>query len=425
MRFDKSAPRLNYSLLILLAFVGILAFFIGSVFFPQNKDKVQSINFSDYQKLSEVVNVLNNGYTTNNGSTVESGFYYKDRLSSSKLEDSTIKGLLSGLEDSPTRYYNPQEYAQYKEAFAGNIYGIGIEISTTDNGPKISSVYEDTPASKAGLKKDDYILKVGDVDVSKLTSGEVATYIRGPEGSEVNVQIKRGDNSLSFKITRAKIYTSSIKFDSLTSTVCKIKITRFTDDSVDKWIQNWNAAIDKYKSNGCVKLLLDLRGNGGGYVDAAKYAIGEFVNDGTVIFGQKNRDGKITNTVSNRDAIAGSKANTGSYKTGSLRDTPITILVNSGSASASEIFSGALQSLNRAKLIGTNTYGKGSVQYTYELKTDTSALVYTVANWTLPNGQVIDQNFPIKPDFNISDSNTTDSDKDAQQIKALDILSHL
>jgi carboxyl-terminal processing protease len=431
MPIFKSTLRISSVLFIVVCvFVCSLGFFVGSVFFPKGANSSESstnIQLTGFAKLSNIVAVLNKGfdYQESNGQTTHiDGFYYKDRLNTSKLEDFTIKGLLAGLSDFPTKYYSPQEYSQYKDALAGSIFGIGIEIGNSEIGPKVGYVYEDTPAFKAGLKKGDVFIKVNDLDVSKLTASDVANNVRGLEGTKVHLTLKRDQTLMDFDLVRAKIQTNSIKYEKLSDGVCKISIQRFTEDTVEKWKSNWNRAVGEYLSDNCQKLLLDLRNNGGGYVEASEYAIGEFVEDGKTIYGKKNNSGQIENVTSLRDAYANSGKSSGVDKTGQLRNTKLVILVNAESASASEIFSGSLQALNRAKLIGVNTYGKGSVQYTYNIQ-DGSALVYTVQNWTLPNGQVIDQNYPIKVDYTVTNSDTDPKDKDVQQDKAIEVLKSL
>ena len=420
MKFQNSNTKIAQILITFLTvvFFTISGFFVGSVFFP-NSSSIHSVSSlqTSAQDLAKYNSVL---------STLENQFYYRDRLLPSKLQDSTIKGLVAGLNDTPTRYLNTEEYTQYKQTIAGNISGIGIEIGAADNGSKIVSVYQDTPADKAGLKKDDLFLKIDNIDVSKLSAGEVASYVRGQEGSKVTLIISRNGSEQTFQITRAKIYTKSIIFKKITPEnfqgICDFTISRFTDDTVQKWDDNWNDAVSQFKSNNCKKLIIDLRNNGGGYVAASEYAIEEFIQDGKVIYGQKQSSGTITNIISNRDSNIKDTTNYPDYRIGALRDTPVVVLINSSSASASEIFAGSLQNLNRAKLVGTPSYGKGSEQQTQEFS-DGSALIYTSANWTLPNGQVIDQNYPIKPDYEVLlDDSIKVSTSDKQLDKAKEIL---
>ncbi|MEI7603457.1 MAG: S41 family peptidase [bacterium] len=406
--FEKRYSRDSYVVLILLCLFFItVGFFTGSVFFPRIDKKTNSnIDSSGLIKFNQVADKLN------------SDFYYRDKLQTSLVEDSTIKGLLAGLGDPPTRYYNTQEYSQYKEALAGNIFGIGIEISSDNGSSKINAVYSGSPAEKAGVLKDDVIIKVDDKDTEGLTTSDVANLIRGPIGTKVTISFRRKEEVVVFPIIRDKIKTDSIKFSNLNNDgICKIDILRFTDESVIAWDNNWDVAVAKFNEQKCTKLIIDLRNNGGGYVDAAKYSLGEFVNDGTVIFGQKKSNGSIENVASNRDVMSKS-----SGVPGKLRDTKTVIIINSSSASASEIFAGAMQSLGRAKLVGINSYGKGSVQETYPF-TDGSAMVFTTANWTLPNGQVIDKNYPITPDqvVTISEEDTKIK-KDPQLDKAIELL---
>lgn len=408
---DRTSEYLFTGLLLCLFLV--IGVFVGSVFFPHKDPGSQLLSATNgstgISKLNDIVKIL------------QSKYYYQDRLDSSKIVDSTVKGFLSGLDDAPTRYLNSQEYAQYKNLLSGDIFGIGIELGGDDQNPKIFNVYVGSPAEKAGVLKDDIILKVDNKAVSGLSLGEIATLIRGVQGSTVKLTLQRGNDIKEFTIQRDKIHTDSVTFAKTdVAGVCRINIVRFTDDSVEKWRSYWDSAVNQFTSNNCQKLVLDIRNNGGGYVLASKYAIEEFIPDGTYIYGQKKSNGTIDKINSSRDGDIGKGLYAGTK--GRLRNTPVVILINSNSASASEILAGSLQVQNKAKLVGINSYGKGSVQEENPFS-DGSALILTIANWTLPNDQVIDANYPIRPDYVIVP--TTDdlkSRKDVQLEKATDLL---
>jgi len=387
---------------ILALFIGT---YIGSNFL--NQSKKSPLDFSqngDFYKFSQVITQLNSNY------------FYQDRIVSSQLEDTSIKGLLSGLKDPVTRYYNSQEYTQYKDTLAGNIYGIGVEIADNNGGSKIITVFSNSPAEKAGLQVGDAFVKVNDTDVSKLLPSDITVFVRGAVGTKVTITVLRNGENKTFEITRDKVKTDSIKFINLNQNgICKIDIVRFTDDSAETWESNWDANVAKFISNKCTKLIIDLRNDGGGYIDASKYALEDFVDANTTIFGQKRNDGKIQYVKASRSNLTNAVADR-------FKDIPTVILVNSNSASASEIFSGALQQLSKAKVVGINSYGKGSFQETFNFS-DGSAMVYTTGNWTLPNGEIIDQNFPIKPDYVVVPGDSDFKNKvDSQLDKAKDLL---
>ena len=267
---------------------------------------------------------------------------------------------------------------------------------------------KDSPALKAGIRAGDIILRIDDKDTQNMTLTEAVALIRGEANTEVALTIlhKGADSSEVITITRQQITITSVDLsfednpetEAKDSSIAYIKLSRFGDTTDTEW----DKAVDEVISRNARGLVLDLRNNPGGYLTSAIHIASEFFNDG-VIVGQEDASGKVNNfTVDRR---------------GRLQDIPVVVLINQGSASASEIVSGALQARDRAEVIGVKSFGKGSVQQVIDLPNETSLHV-TIARWLLPNGQNIDRE-GIKPDKEVELPEDATAENDAQFDAAL------
>jgi carboxyl-terminal processing protease len=294
---------------------------------------------------------------------------YDGTLDDQKLIDGANKGLVSAAGDAYTLYMNSKDAADFENSLSGTIGGgIGAEVGLRNAKVTVLRTLKGNPAEAAGLNAGDIILSVNDQSAASWTVEQTVTQIRGTAGTTVKISVQRGTVIKDFTITRAIISNPSVD-SSIKNGVGTLTISRF-DDQTGALAQ---AAAQDFKSKGVKAVILDLRGNGGGYVTAAQAVAGLWLDNKIVV--TEKTDGNITDQP----------------KSGSnplLAGLPTVVLVNSGSASASEIVAGALQDYGVAKLVGEKTFGKGSVQKLISLPNG-AELKVTIARWYTPNGKNI------------------------------------
>ena len=299
--------------------------------------------------------------------------YYVDEIDPEDLFNSSIAQIRESL-DPFTGYIAPRQYKYYEEESQGEFHGIGVEITVRDGLLTVISPITGTPAEAAGLRAGDQIARINDIDASTLDPDEAIDLIRGAAGTEVNLHIRRPGVSKDFSviIKRAAIHLSSIDYTGMVGNTGYVRLTNFALNSFDELL----TAINNLDQRGDMQgLILDLRGNPGGFLEIAVAITGLFIpKDKLIVFtGGRNftENFRIHNFVE-----------------GGYDDLPMAILVNGGSASASEILSGALQDYDRAVIIGDTTFGKGLVQNITSLP-DGGALRLTVSKYFLPSGRII------------------------------------
>ncbi len=303
-------------------------------------------------------------------------------IDSQKMLYGAINGALSSLDDPYTLFMPPTEAKQFNEDLQGQFDGIGAEIEKRDNLITVVAPLKDSPAEKAGLKAKDVIVKIDDDSTENLGLQEAISKIRGKKGTVVRLGIVRDAGEVQeFKVTRDTITVKSVTWEVKNDKTGYIKISEFGEDTTDLL----NKAIDELTAKKVSSLVVDLRNNPGGYLDAAVDMTSLFLKDRGVIVKQKDKDGTVTELKAT-DAAR-------------MTDIPMVILINGGSASASEIFSGALQDYGRAKLIGETSYGKGSVQELESLPGG-GAVRITIAKWLTPKDRQINK-VGIKPDIEV------------------------
>lgn len=313
----------------------------------------------------------------------------QSQVTDEKLFDGTLKGLVASIGDAPTVYMNKDDYKKYRESFSGTFEGIGVRLEYDNNKVIISDVLENSPAKEAGLQQGYIFVEVDGKNVQSLTIDDVVNAVRGQSGSKVKIKFHDPvtNKDIEKEITRAPISVESMRLVPKDSDTVVIEISRFTEDSLDKWTSKWDATVKEIQSKGYKNVILDLRGNPGGYLEAAVYAANDFLKPGSLVLTERSRDkGDVKKTTTNQNPR--------------LADKNLVILVNSGTASAAEILSGALKFDAGVKVIGTKTYGKGTVQETYTLQNG-GALKITTEYWLLPDGKKLDHDNPIKPDIEI------------------------
>ncbi|TMB78389.1 MAG: S41 family peptidase [Chloroflexi bacterium] len=336
--------------------------------------------------------------------------YVDSTVDTKKLSQGTVQGLVNSLGDPFTIYFDPEQYRRLQQSYQGKYTGIGIYLSFGSAYPVITGTVPGSPAASAGLKSGDQIVKVGDKDIKGITADQATALIQGPEGSQVTITILRGVETMTLTMTRAEIQVPTVRTATVGNHVLYARIYQFASNTSSEFSTALKSGLP-----GSVGMVLDLRGDPGGFISAADDVISQFVSSGET-FETHGRSGV------NR------------HQVGSLHgapNMPLVVLVDANSASAAEIVAGSLQVHKRAKLVGTSTYGKGSVQEDFPLS-DGSDLHLTVERWFLPNGQTIDHK-GLTPDVSVKLANPADSydvgqpsqgyAKDTQLIAALDLLS--
>lgn len=294
-----------------------------------------------------------------------------------KLIEGANKGLVNALGDQYTIYMNEKEAADFNNSLTGNIGGgIGIEVGTRNNVPTVVRVLMDNPAEKAGIQVGDVITAVNGESVKDMSLNDVVTKIRGDVGTTVKLRILRDGSEKDYSITREQVNNPSA-YGEIKNNIGILTVTRF-DDQTGSLAR---AVAQDFKSKGVKGVVLDLRGNGGGYVTAAQAVAGLWLNNQLVVTEKHN--GQVTDELK-------------STGTPVLNGIPTVVLVNESSASASEIVSGALHDQKAATLMGVTTYGKGSVQKLMNLMNN-AVLKVTVAKWYTPAGVNISEK-GITPD---------------------------
>lgn len=326
-----------------------------------------------------------------------------------------ISGMIESIGDPYTVFFNPEDTKTFLEDIGGEFEGVGMEIGIRENQLQVIAPLEGTPAQKAGIRPGDRIIKIDDTLTMDITIEEAVSRIRGPKGTEVTLTIFRDEweSSKEIIIKRAVIKVSSLKWELLSSTgeaggkeeeIAYIKLYHFSEKS-DRDFREMATEILRSPSE---KIILDLRSNPGGYLERAQDIAGWFLEKGQVVviedFGTE-KEQEVYKAKGNAKFL----------------DYPMVVLVNQGSASASEILASALRDNRGIKIIGETSFGKGSVQKLEELR-DGSSLKITIANWLTPKGNLI-TNKGLEPDIKVEMTEEDyDQDKDPQLQKAIEII---
>lgn len=333
-------------------------------------------------------------------------FIFKENIDPEKLEYGAAKGLIDAVEDPYTYFLTPEESKDFEEMINGSFEGIGAEIGLDDQRQIIIiAPLEGTPAKKAGLQPQDYVLQINEKVTAGLTLDQAVALIRGPKGSAVTLMIRREGlpEPLKISIIREVIEIPILSWKLLENgNIAYIQLFNFNEKAGSAFGQ----AAQKILTSGASKVILDLRGNPGGILQEAVEIGGWFTDKDTVIASEKFADGRLRHYKSEGP--------------GRLKNFPLVVLVDKGSASASEILAGALNLHNKARLVGEKTFGKGTVQV-LEKFSDGSSLRVTVSQWLLPNGRSIDKE-GLLPEILIAKGGANEKE-DEQLEKAMELLS--
>ncbi|MFK0571481.1 S41 family peptidase [Endozoicomonas sp.] len=336
---------------------------------------------------------------------------YVEEVDDKTLFDNAIQGMLSGL-DPHSAYLKPDDFQELEENTSGEFGGLGIEVGMEDGFIKVVSPIDDTPASKAGVQAGDLIIKLDDASVKGLTLSDSVDKMRGKAGTPIKLTIVReGEGKpLEISLERAVIKVQSVRVKNLEPGYGYIRVSQFQADTGKELVDTLNE-LKKEQENGKLNgLVLDLRNNPGGVLQAAVGVTDAFISEGLIVYTK----GRIPSSEMKFNATADDPS----------QGVPLVVLINGGSASASEIVAGALQDHNRAVLMGTESFGKGSVQTVLPLSVDSAkGLKLTTALYYTPKGRSI-QAEGIKPDIVVQRAKVTPIDA-PQQYKEADLQRHL
>ncbi|MHB1948649.1 MAG: S41 family peptidase [Gammaproteobacteria bacterium] len=349
--------------------------------------------------------------------------YYVQPISDRKLLEDAIRGMLSGL-DPHSEYLDEDSYKTLLMTTTGEFGGLGIEVTGEFGVLKVISPIDDTPAQKAGIKSGDYIVAIDNKLVNEMTLNEAVDKMRGKKGTPVTLTIiRKGDkNPLNFKLTRDVIKIASVKSNMLTNGFGYVRISQFQEPTTELMISQIKK-LQKENGGDLKGLVLDLRNNPGGLLETAVQVADVFLDNKSLTNNPKFKNQVVYTEGRLPNAQYSAKAMPGDI----LKGAPLVILVNEGSASASEIVAGALQDYHRAVVVGTTTFGKGSVQTVLPLD-DTHAIKLTTALYHTPSGRII-QNKGIIPDIvveNLKIANTEKVDNTMMSpIREFELKGHL
>lgn len=338
---------------------------------------------------------------------IEEFYVNSDKIDYQNMLYGAISGMVDSLGDDYTIFMKPEKSKSFLESVSGkeNFEGVGMEISVKDKVLTVITPLEGTPAYKAGIKAGDKIIKIDDKTTEGLLSEEAVKLIRGEKGTQVRLLIVRPTFSepKEFTITRDTIEVPVIRWEMKNDNIAYIRIYNFTANLPSKF----DEIVPEILKNNAKKIIIDVRNNPGGYLDSAVEIASWFLSKGDIVLKEQFKNGDEDNYKSN------------GYN--AFQNLPVVVLVNGGSASASEILAGALRDIRNIKLIGEKTFGKGSVQRLESLKDD-SSLKITIAKWFTPNGtSIADEG--LKPDI---ETELTEEDfnnnKDPQLEKAIEEL---
>lgn len=367
-----------------------------------NKVPPENINL-DFQLFWDTWDLLSRSY------------FNKKAIDPNKLFYGAISGMVASVGDPYTVFLTPEQQKYSQEELNGSFEGVGIQLGfNKDKRLVVMAPLDGTPAQKVGIKAQDLIVRIDNKDTTNMTLPEAVSLIRGTKGTQVTLIILReGDSDTkTFTLTRDTIIVKSVvvSYQETQSSkkVAIVKLSQFGERTENEW----NSAVSDLISANSQAVVLDVRNNPGGFLDKAVFIASEFLQSGITVVMQEDSAGERTPIKVNRK--------------GKLTEIPLVVLINKGSASASEIVAGALQDLKRAKLVGEKSFGKGTIQEAQDLKGGTGIHI-TVAKWLTPNGRWVNDTQGFDPDVKIEGVKdvTVTSDgqaKDSQLDKAIEIL---
>jgi len=308
-------------------------------------------------------------------------YYHIKDVDPDKLTQGAIDGMLNTLEDPYTTYFTDEEYNDFIEGIDNSFTGIGIYVDNQDKYIVVQSTIKDSPAEAAGIEAGDLIIKVDGVDIVGKKVEEAVNLIKGQEGTKVNLTIKRGDQLLNKQVVRAKIQLPLVEAEMLTDDIGYLKLYTFSNSSAAEF----KTELKNLENQGMEQLILDLRGNPGGYLNSALDISKNFIANGPIVFTKDKYQQEEELGINN----------------GTDWNKPMVVLIDEGTASASEILAGALRDYDKATIVGSNSFGKGTVQTLIDLESG-GYLKLTINEYFTPNKSKIN-GIGIKPDIEIAE----------------------
>ena len=372
----------------------IIFFFLLNLFLVKNFLSASEENIYDKIDLfGEVLNKINKEYV--------------EEIDQSEAMDAAINGVLQSL-DPYSAYMSPESFENMQTETSGEFGGLGIEVSMEAGVVKVISPLDDSPAYEAGVKAGDYIVKINNIQVQGKTLNEAVEIMRGPVGSDIEITVRRKGvkKALVFNITRKIIKVRSVKSKIIDNNIGYIRLTAFNENSsnqIKKKINEFN------KNENIEKFILDLRNNPGGLLSQAIKITDFFLSSGEIVSTKSRQENENRKWFAQAGDI--------------LNGETLVVLINNGSASASEIVAGALKDHKRAILVGENSYGKGSVQSIIPLR-NKGAIRLTISKYYLPSGESISE-VGVSPDIVVAEDNDNfriDTDSDNQLTYAIKLL---
>ena len=396
--------RFRFKNLILIILLSILNFNINPIYAEPQKNKSNKLPIDDLQRFTTVLENIKN--------------YYVNPIEDTILFNNAIRGMLAGL-DPHSAYLDTDEFVDLKVSTTGKFGGIGIEVTTEDGFIRVITPIDDTPAKKAGVEAGDLIIRLNDTAIRGIPLRETVDLMRGKPGTSIDLTILRRQSVTPLKITviRDVINVQSVRHEILENNFAYLRISQFQNDTGDEIVRQLRT-IKKTVNNKLNGLILDLRNNPGGIFESSVATVNTFLDKDKL-----NYDSLIVYT---KGRLAKSEIKEYAKGKDLLNNLPIVVLINGGSASASEIVAGALQDHKRAIILGTKSFGKGSVQTVLPLK-ENRGLKLTTALYYTPAGRSI-QATGITPDIlveNISVPLINNKEQDLISIKESDLQGHL
>ena len=382
--------------MVIIMIIAILfGFLIGNVVSFTKKETVSSSVPSELKEFVDTYNdIVNN---------------YYDKVNKEELIDAGIKGMINYLDDPYATYFDGTSSTNFNQTLEGNYEGIGIEVTLDNNKVKITKVFADTPAKKAGLKVGDYITKVNGESVDGKSLSDVVSLIKNAKNKEVEITITRDEQEKTMKVTRTTVdmpYTSSKVYEENGKKIGYLKIEMFSNN-ITKQVKN---ELTSLKKKNIDKLVIDVRDNPGGYLTQVTEILSLFMTKKDVIYQLQ--------TKNNKEKVYGTSSK-------ATYNYPVVVLINENSASASEILASAFKETYNAEIVGVNSYGKGTVQKTGDLNNG-DTIKYTVQKWLTPKGNWINEKgvTPTKEvKLELKENETLTEDNDNQLKAAIELAS--
>lgn len=390
----KANLTLTYIIAILLSiFTGLAGFYIGDrKAYPKTNESGQNVVIPDDEEIDKLFTDENYDLELYKKivALLKENYIDESKIDEKELFYGSLRGMVDSIGDPATNYFSPEDYEEYKKSeFEGSFKGIGVRLEYRESLVSIEQVFEGSPAEESGVEVGWFLVEVNGKDVTKDTIEEIVNKVRGEENTVVKIGFfnPRDGEKVEKEITRREVQVESMRLIEVNNDTVIFEISRFLEPTPEQWRSKWDQKVSEINSKGYKNIILDLRNNGGGYLDAAIYASNDILDAGSLVMKEKTRTREKETKTTN--------------KSPRLKDKKIVVLVNGNTASASEILAGALNYNKGIKIIGSKTYGKGTVQSPIELD-EGGALKVTTEYWLLPSGQRLDKDTPITPDIEIS-----------------------